>query len=399
MPLAQTGIGAFQVFDAMSSGRISSSAATLDAHRYGIVWGSNVGMPPYWTAGNSSIITAYYLPQPADLSSTMWGAAGHTLSWWQANHPSWILDACLANGTPTHTPAYLGGLPGNVPLDFHNPAVVAYQIRAAAAYARAHGYNALSFDQTVFYNIGGANAGTGAYSCGVWQGSTFVRRYASKSDSTWATDVVAWARTAHSLLTTDATLAPYHLKLVVNHPVGYISNANEQSLLENVDADIDESGFSDYGNYTTTSSLFKVVVDWMRFAQSHGAAPLIVDKWPAAPTAKQMEYAMATYLIGNEGGAGLFSGNEYGVEQFHPEYTVNYGSRCASYYGGTSPSPNLWYRRYGNAFVVVNSGPTAETATLPSGHAYRDLEGRAITNPLSVAGHDAYVLLTTNGCS
>ncbi len=399
MPQAKIGVGLFQVFDVMGTPRISPAAAEADAKRYGVIWGARPGMAPAWLAGNSSIIASYYFPQETDLSYSAWGAAGHNLAWWQTYHPDWILYSCTATGTPTKIPAYVGGLTTNIPLDFHNPSVVSYQVKAAAAYARANGYNALAADEVVFWNAGGAAAGSGAYACGIYEGSTFVRRYSSKTDTRWATDTVAWAQTAHSLAALEG------LKFIVNHPAGNINSANEQTLLANVDADVDETGYSDYGKYTSTTSLFALTLNWVRYAQAHGVAPLIIDKYvqTTALSTTQIEHSIATYLMGNEGAEGLFAGNStaYGVEQYNSLYATNFGTACEDAYQGTSPSPNVWYRRFTNALVVVNSGSSlsSEVATLPSGHTYRDLVGRAISNPLHVANFDAYVLLTTNGCN
>ena len=409
MQTAKTGMGVFQVFDAWGTPRVSTSSAVADGPRYGVVWGARPGMPSSWRANNSSLVVTYYMPQETDPSYLSWGGIGHNLAWWQANHPDWVLYSCTASGAPTKIPAYVASLPNNIPLDFHNPAVVNYQIHAAANYAIANGYNGLAIDEVVFTNIGGVTAGTGAYGCGIYQNGTFVRRYSGKTDPTWTTDTVAWVKAAHQILNSDTTLAPHHLKLVVNHPAGNIGSANEQALLANVDADINETGYSDYSNYTKTNSLFKSTLDWTRYAQAHGVAPLTINKFyqSTAVTATQLEYSIATYLMGNEGGSGLFTSNNpgYGVEQYHSEYATNYGSACGAYYGGSATnagSPDLWYRRYSNAFVVVNSGSStrsSETATLPAGHTYHDLEGRTVTNPLNVANHDAYVLLTTNGCN
>jgi hypothetical protein len=47
---------------------------------------------------------------------------------------------------------------------------------------------------------------------------------------------------------------------------------------------------------------------------------------------------------------------------------------------------------------VNAGGGVSERATLPSGHSYADLEGRTVTNPLTIASNDGYVLKTTNGC-
>jgi hypothetical protein len=73
-------------------------------------------------------------------------------------------------------------------------------------------------------------------------------------------------------------------------------------------------------------------------------------------------------------------------------------------YGGASydvNNPQMYYRRFAGGLVVVNSGSlprASETATLPANHTYTDIEGRAVTNPLTVNSNDSYVMTTTNGC-
>ncbi len=403
LQMAKAKIAPFQVFDAWGSPRVSAAAAEADGPRYSLVWGARPGMASAWRKNNSSLIASYYMPQETDASWVSWGGIGHNLAWWEANHPDWVLYSCTASGTPTKIPAYVGSLPQNIPLDIHNPAVVQYQVKLAASYALKNGYNGLAYDEVLFQNIGGVTAGAGAYACGIYQNGTFVRRYSSKNDVAWADDTVAWVKAAHAIA------AANNLKLVVNHPAGSYTNANEAALLANVDVDLNETGYADYSNYTKSTSLFKTTTDWTRYAQAHGAAPITIDKFyqSAAVTPVQVEYGIATYLMSNEGGSGLFISNNpgYGVEQFHSEYNVDYGTPCAAYYGGSATnagSPDLWYRRYSNAFVVVNSGSTSrssEVANLPAGHTYRDLEGRQVSNALTVANHDAYVLLTTNGCN
>jgi len=138
-------------------------------------------------------------------------------------------------------------------------------------------------------------------------------------------------------------------------------------------------------------------------------ATLIIDKFTqdkGTITSNHLEYAMATYLMGNEQGAALFASpnDGYGLEQYHPEYSTAIGAPCGDYYGGAtydSANPQIYYRKFANALIVVNSGSlprASEVAKLPSGHSYKDLEGRSVTNPLTVASNDAYVLLTTSGC-
>ncbi|MDP9111682.1 MAG: hypothetical protein M3M96_08630, partial [Candidatus Eremiobacteraeota bacterium] len=402
MKTAPGKFGLTQIFDQFTPNVISAPQAVNDGPRYGITWGARPGMAPNWQMNNSSLIATYYLPQETDASPVNWGNAGHTIAWWQANHPDWILYACDPSGVPTKTPAYIAQLPNNVPLDIHNPAVVAYQLNTAATYAIANHYNGLAFDEVLFYNATGNGLGTGYYGCGIYSNGTFVRRYNGQRDTNWNNDTIAWVKAAHSILANDPVIGPHHLKMVINHPAGSPSDPNEQAILANTDADLDETGYSDYGNYHASYSLFKTTVDWMRYAQAHGTAPLIVNNYSQQTplTTQQTEYALATYLVGNEGGSGMFVGNSnsYGSEQYLPQYQAQVGAPCGGYYGDPQ-SPAIYYRSFANALVVVSGGSSStQYAHLPANHTYVDLMGRPVSNPMLVASGDAYVLLTTNGC-
>ncbi|HET7813919.1 MAG TPA: hypothetical protein VFL13_06060 [Candidatus Baltobacteraceae bacterium] len=384
-------ISAFQIFDETSNGYITSGAAAADGPRYSAVWGVRPGFAPAWLTNNKALRASYYFLMETDTSTTGWGAFGHSLSWWQTNHPSWILYACTSAGVPTKQPAYdVSRLP-NVPLDIHNPAVVTYEMTQVASYAHRNGYTALAADEATFWFPG--SGGTGYYPCGIYQGSTFVRRYSSPTDQTWAADVVAWSKIAHS------TAATYGLKLIVNHP-GNSLTANEMGLMANEDAVMDETGFTVYGGYIRPASFITREIAWMRYAQAHGVAVLINNDWGSATFGPaQKDYSIATYLLGNEQAASLFASTHYGygVETFLPEYNTPIGAPCGEYYTGTSSA--LLYRKFANALVVVNAGGSGTlSAALPSTHAYIDLEGRAVTRPLTLAPNDGYVLKTTNGC-
>jgi len=356
-----------------------------------------------WRTSNPNLRSSYYFLMDTDASTSSWGGIGHSLAWWQANHPDWILYKCDATtNSPTMLPAYDGGLP-NVPLDIHNPAVVQYQIaQVVGPYAARNNYTALAADEVTYWI--GASGGAGYYGCGIYSHGAFVRRYTGRNDPNWATDVVNWVKAAHTILTTNPSVAPYHLKLIINHPGGMM-NSNEATIAANVDADMDETGFTVYGRYQTVSTIpVTREANWMQFMQARGVAVLINQDWGSLIVGPaQRDYSAATYLLGNENAASVFvtPHKGYGVETYyHPEYaSANLGAPCAEYYGGSVATPAIFYRKFANALVVVNAGGHGtELAPLPSGHAYSDLEGRPISNPLSVAANDGYVLLTVNGC-
>lgn len=394
-------VGLFQEFDRlMTSGQIQN-----DASRYDAVWGAS--KPQAWTGPHPGILVSrYFIPQE-DRSVV----SGHDLAWWQQNHPDWILYTCDSSGTPTHDLAWWSGVDrADVPLDFHNPAVVDYQVRQLnGANAIADGQNALAIDQIIFVNAmvgGNPNFGqtvkNGEYACGVWQNGTFVRRYSGVHDPAWTADMVAFVKAARQIVTTDSTLAPHHLKILINHPLGNPSNASEQALLANIDGIVDERGYADYGRYASTGdvNLFKQTTDYLIYAQHRGIAVYSINYFKVADvTAPQREYAIAAYFMANEGRAYIYITPSVGGEEHnYPEYDAKLGTPCGAYYGG----PYIYYRKYSGGLVVLNSGSlpaTSKPAPLPAGHTYTDIDGRAVSNPLSVASADGYVLTTSNGCT
>lgn len=394
-------VGLFQEFDRLET----PAQIQSDAPHYDAVWGASNAQ--IWDAAHPGmIVSRYFIPQE-DRSEL----SGHDLAWFQSNHPDWILYACRADGTPTHDFAFWGGVGRpDVPLDFHNPAVIDYQVRQInGGYAATHGYNALAIDQVIFEDAmvgGNPNFGQtvtpGEYACGIWSGATFVRRYNGVNDPAWTADMLAFVKGARTLLSTDATLAPHHMKILVNHPLGSLNDPNEQALLGMIDGLVDERGYGDYGRYATPAdaNIFHSTTAYLSAVQKRGIAVFIINYFAdAAVTPAQREYTVAAYFMVNEGGADLFITPNVGASQEDfPEYSASLGKPCAEYSGG----PHIYMRKYSGGLVVLNAGSLpapAEDAALPANHTYRDIDGRPVTNPLSIASNDGYVLTTSNGCS
>lgn len=401
-------IGLAQIFDYFPNDGTSMSASQIaaDASRYDMVWASFDPAP--WRGGNpQALVSRYYITEEDNEP-----ISGHNLQWWQQNHPDWILYACDSSGNPTTDIAYSpgDGFP-DVPLDMHNPAVVQYQIQSLISYATANGYNAIALDNVDFTDIMqggnpelGQTVKPGEYGCGIEnQDGTFTKIYQSTTDPTWTSDILNWVENARAAANSAG------LALIVNHPIGATGNANEATLIRNIDVMLDESGYSDYGNYAPFASTY-TYAEWV---ESQGVGFTVIDRWTnnnqTAPTSDQLEYSIATYLMANEGNEDLYvsannsAGTGYGAEQYHQEYATPIGQPCAAMYGGSSYDPSnpaIYYRRFAGGMAIVNaSASTPEQAKLPTDHTYTDLEGRTVTNPLTVNADDAYVLTTTNGCS
>lgn len=389
-------IGLIQVLDR----QMNASQVQSDASRYDAVWG-DLSYSKNWDAGHPGMIVSRYFLYTEDDNLV----SGHDLTWWQTNHPDWILYACTNDGSPTHDLAYNNGegFP-DVPLDFSNPAVIDYQMnQLMIPYMRANGYNALAADNVNLQNIlAGPNPTLGEahptsppseYGCGVYQNGQFVEKFGGPygaQDPQYIAATINWLKTAH------ADLAAAGMKLIVNHSVlTGLNDPNEQAVLANTDGMMLERGFSNYGRYGT----FDQELAYMTASQSRGVAFFVDDYFNDGATgslsAQQKDYGIATYLLGNDGGADLFMSPSTGdIEFYYPEYQTRIGSPCASY----TTSGTVYSRRFAGGIAVANSsGSSAGSVTLPSG-SYTDLEGRPVSNPLTVAPNDGYVLLGGSGC-
>lgn len=386
------------------------------AHNMSAIWGAGTGdagaNPRTWLSGNPHLAAMQYMVQPTD----PYAISHHDLAWWQANHPDWIVYDCDQYNNPTRTVAYQPGLPQDVPLDIHNPSVVDYQIETAAAFAIAHGANAIGADQTLFFDYDGGQK-PGWFGCGVYSlNGTFIRRWGAAKggfpnyDPQWNHDVAAWVAGARSILTTNPLLAPYHLKLFVNHPAGSIANPDEQTIVANADGVVDETGFIDYGNYAGQPSLFTSTLAYMEFVQAQGKQFLDIAKFSGTLaggssnfglSSAQLSYAIATYLIGNQGRASLFiTPGPYGVVVAFPQVAAvnaRLGTACGAY--GTVANGSAYERKFTGGTVIVNPG--IATIVLPLSHAYTNLMGGSVSSgTLSVGPAQADVLFTTsNGCT
>ena len=348
-----------------------------------MTWGSTE--PLAWRSGNSAISAGYYLPFDTDADKTGFGNLGHPLGWWQAKHADWVLYRC-----DRRTPAWVPGLPSNVPLDISNPAVVAYQMGLVVPYMTANGYTSLTVDTLSLQNAPGG--------CGVWTNrhTKWVQKFTGeKADPQWTATVMYWMAYVQWYL---HGLSP-QLPVLVNSP-GYITQGDpdEEALISRLDGFQDEGGFTGFGNHLANESSFRNRVWWAEYIQSLGKAYLVADLWHTDPDAVQRDFALSTYLMGKEHQAGMLTAKygSYGVEHYWPEFGSPIGSPCAAMYY----DQGAYLRKYTGALVIVNPRSSSAHVTLPkSAPNYVDLEARRVTDPLTVLQDDGYVLLTSNGCN
>jgi hypothetical protein len=403
-----------QVNDAYGRVGTGLSAAQIqqEAPHYDSIWGSF--FPSLWDQYHPGMLVSRYVLPNEDVKLI----SGHDLTWWQQNHPTWILYACDNNGNPTHDVAASGTGFGDVTLDIHNPQVVDYQVRQLVGPNMvSQGYNSMAVDNVTFVNYlfdPKQPTSSGYYGCGIWNtNGTFTYRYGGpgisdfdKADPAFIADLLNWLATARNIFDTDPNLAPHHFKILANHPLfDATPNANEMQMLSSIDGLLDENGFTHYGALYT-GSLFSNTLSWMEYTQSHHKAIFITDYFctgsacshdPSTLTASQVDWALASYALGNNGGANVYISPAGGaIYSYRPEYARRYGAAC----GGFSVSNNLYTRRFSGGFAVVNANSSGTQMVQLPAHAYTDIEGRPVTNPLAVNPTDAYMLLTSaNGCT
>jgi hypothetical protein len=385
----------------MPPSQIESEAPHEDS-----VWGAFY--PQYWNAAHPGMyVSRYMLPVEDDNL-----VSGHDLTWWQTNHPDWILYACKSDGTPTKDLAESGNRFADVPLDFVNPAVIDYQIeQLMIPYLKANGYNALAIDNTDLLNyLSGGNTSFGQtnkrteYACGHYDTSgNFVREFSGPFDS--ANDTAFVNAMVHWVQTTASDLHAAGLKLIINHPLyNPPTDPNEQKMIAATDAMVDENGYTHYGNLAKTSS-FAFILGWIEALQASGKAALVIDYYCTGSTCsndinsltpQQLDWALASYALGNEGGEDVFITPHGGdVYSYRPEFSTAYGKPCGKY----AQSGWMYERRFQEALVLLNADTTSHSFTLPANHTYRDIEGQPVSNPLLLDPTTGYVLLTSNGCS
>ena len=231
------------------------------------------------------------------------------------------------------------------------------------------------------------------------------------TDPRWAAAVGAWA----TALQKQLHQFPRRLALAVNTPPGKYGapvkgkggDPDLRTLFDHVDIELDEAGFSIWGNYIEETP-FNNLVGWMEYMQSQGKAFFVADDWNlqnGPPTIHELNYSLATYMMGKEQAAALYVGKNamYGKENFYDQYSAAIGQGCSPMYGGSSDAHlagmKVYLRKYTGALAIVNVSPnTAYQITLPK-PSYKNIEGGNVYSPLTVEPNTGFVLMTTNGCN
>jgi hypothetical protein len=399
MPFTFNHLETMQVFDNHKNKYgITPAEAAADGPRYDAIWGSNSPvMVQAWRTNNPTLLISMYQIIGTDAAQNLFGNLGQTFSWWQANHPDWILYECDQT-----TPAYVAGV-SSVPLDISNPDVVNYILNLVGGYAEQNGYSALGFDLVSLRNDTGGPA-NGQHGCGVKTASGWVQKFSGNlEDPLWVNAMLTFLSTARTYLHGQ----PSPLAIWGNNVPGAYTfgDPNETAVIGDLDIVLDESGFANYGRYSS-DTYFNATIQWARYVQDQGKGWMDVNEWQGQQlTNPEFDYALATYAMLKEGAALVFAApyGQYGEEHYFTQYTTKIGPPCAEMYGGPAYlglGRYAYYRQYRMALALVNTSSTATYVVKLPQPSYTDIaSGTTVTSPLSLGPNTGFMLsIPHQGC-
>lgn len=345
------------------------------------VFGSNFPHTP------STVYNTFYQPFQRD------GNAIHSLTWWQAQHPDWVVYQC-----DQQTPAYEFG-DANMPLDIANPAVLAYLLQTAIIPAINKGYPGIAFDNVSLNNS--------AQRCGVWQQQSdgtrvWHQEYSGQYyDPAYAQTVLAWAKYMRQQIDTYTQQHGLsHVTIAMNLSEDYAHPEDFALLAPYFDIDFNEAGFTNWGNQPVTDAHWLTLAQEVQTLDAAGKAVILNGEEPqdtSAITTAQIQWILASYLLvkGHHTYtyiSGMINGGkqqDYGRLILYPEYYAPIGAPLAPMHA----DGGVYQRTYANGLVFVNpSATTTYTVQLPSA-VYTDLYGQVYQGSLTLAPASGIILL------
>jgi hypothetical protein len=367
------------------------------AGRYDFVWGAMPNKLEAFRRANPSLLLSYYFAFHRDggpfyeheigieRDGTVTNAAlakRHDLNYWKATHPDWVLYKC-----DRKTPAYEYGDP-NIPLDFSNPAIVPWQIKAYGLPASNAGYDALAADNLNMENLFGA--------CGVYRNGQWVQLYSGKvNDPRWRADMLTWTIRMQAAL----HALPHPLALIPNLGLAPKTRADDpwvQDMIEHVDGVLDERGFTDYSKGYLTDKEWQQTIQLIKSVQDQGKPYYSVNQFPTVSLSHaQVQWVLASYLLAKERLAAVsltstVNGVQgYGDDRWRPEYAVPIGSPKSALY----QAQGVYWRDYSGGLVVVNPSATIAYTVRTSTATYHDLYGTPVARTFTLPPHSGLLLI------
>jgi hypothetical protein len=348
------------------------------AKYYDFFWGASLDDVRALRTGNPNIFLTYYIPFHREAGTFTNPNATHALSYWKAFHPDWILYKC-----DRVTPAYEFGDP-NVPLDFSNPALVAWQIQTYALPASENGYDGIAADNVSLQNYFGA--------CGIYVNGQWKQLYSGQvDDPQWRADILTWL----SHMQTALHRLAHPLALIPNLSIGNIPPTNPivQQVVAHIDGIVDEDGFTEDSRGDLSDAAWTQLVQFMVSVQQAHKPFYVVNQFASSSVSQQeIQWALASYLMGKGHNAAIFISTYqgYGGDTRYPEYNAQVGSPVGAMYA----AQHVYWRTYSAGLSIANPSATQTyTVTLNATHSYVDLYGYIVQKQVTLPPHSGLVLL------
>lgn len=338
------------------------------------IWGSQEPTNPAPAVGSK------YLPYSRDPDR------GHTLEWYQQNHPDWI-EYKDDRTTPAYGFTYASG--NNMSIDITNPDVREFYWNNYIQPAIDAGYPMFAFDNVDLQN--GAGRAGHFDKKGNW-----VRQFSGERiDDAYVAAVLDWIH----YLTVHLHAAGIGVAANITFPLGKPQlEPAMRSLVEMVDLWGDEQGFTHHSEANIADAVWEQKFNFVRSVEGkrlHWAINETTTRHLADASPSQIDYAIANYYLYREHGSLLTvcGAQEYGVFLDIPAMHVDLGHPLGD---PAHESGGAWVRSYSKGMVVVNPSSKLPAKThLPPG-VWVDSHGAEHRGSLEVGPVRAYLLLKSN---
>jgi hypothetical protein len=330
-------------------------------------------------------ITSKYFPYARDPDKT------HTLAWYQANHPDWVVYTC-DKVTPAYGYTYSSG--NNMSIDVTNAAVRSYYFSTYIQPAIQQGYPMIALDNIALTNWDGR--------CGHYDtNGNWVQQFSgATNDSAYTAMVQNWVQYLAGLLHAQGIGVAGNL----TYPIGNnaLLPAMKQMVLT-VDLWTDEQGFTEHQDANINDANWATKFNFVRQMDSRYYVPInkttdgtsLISPTPTgytAPTQKQMDWAVANYLLYREAHTllSVCGVNDFGYFVDTAALNVNLGSPSAAPVQDVS---GAWTRTYSGGMVIVNPSSTVTASvSLPAGR-WVDTHGATYSVQISMTPNSGVMLM------
>ena len=354
-PIVADRVGRAQIFDY----RLKDKSVLTG--RRDILWGAFVG-----GSAIPGVYSINYTTVDRDLDKT------HTLAWYQANHPDWVVYGCDQSPSREYTGEY-------VSVDVTNPEVRAALFNQGVTERLAkRPYDAIGVD-----NLDNVNS---ALECGVRTPGGFRQLYSGKRDDPgFATRMAGWmAWLANRVHARGLALAGN-----LAYEGGNDAGGDREDYLKierNLDIVLDETGFERNCRPLQTDAKWRDRIDLFRqvaltkaLIEIEYVCPTLAEITPAT-----LDWSLANYLLikADRTYLALLPMEKAGGALYDfPELYLKIGRPA----GPMAERGGVYFRQFDRALALVNPSSTASARFALDGAGWRDrVTGGALTGVVSL---------------